>query len=192
MFSIAMMEARVAVPRMFTEGSPGGKQKSYSKRLEQGLGVLRVMLPTNRRPPQPPGLPSTWIDPNWWVCMRKRAVVSTVATVHPSKPPESFLFGFSYPDGLGGCLWEVQYSIQPRTCHENRMDESIVFLHFNWHLIIWNNTICSVVRGMVGFLWWDWSRFILFYSVLVLTVSESRDAGMDDTFGALPAYWRPV
>ena len=37
-------------------------------------------------------------------CMRKRMVVSTIATVHASKPLESFLFGFSYPGGLGGRL----------------------------------------------------------------------------------------
>ncbi|RPA93786.1 hypothetical protein L873DRAFT_1498809 [Choiromyces venosus 120613-1] len=44
-------------------------------------------------------------------CMRKRAVISTAATVHLSKPLESFLFGFSYP-GEGGVqmAWEAVYS----------------------------------------------------------------------------------
>jgi len=33
----------------------------------------------------------------------KRAVLSAIPTVHPSKPPEGFLFRFSGPGGLG-CL----------------------------------------------------------------------------------------
>jgi len=42
-------------------------------------------------------------------CMRKRAAARTVATAHsikPREPPESFLFGFSGPGGLGGRLLE--------------------------------------------------------------------------------------
>lgn len=38
------------------------------------------------------------------VCIGKREVVGTVATVHPSKPLEGFLFGFNCPGGLGGRL----------------------------------------------------------------------------------------
>ena len=30
------------MPRMFTEGSPGGIQNSYPKKLEQGLGVTHM------------------------------------------------------------------------------------------------------------------------------------------------------
>ena len=37
------------MPRMFIEGSPGGIQKGYSKRLAKGLGVLWVVLPTTTK-----------------------------------------------------------------------------------------------------------------------------------------------
>jgi len=43
--------SHLCMPRMYAgiEGSPGGIQNSYSKRLEQELGVLRAVLPTNLR-----------------------------------------------------------------------------------------------------------------------------------------------
>ncbi|RPB04867.1 hypothetical protein L873DRAFT_1798702, partial [Choiromyces venosus 120613-1] len=46
----------------------------------------------SRQSPRPPG--QMLIG---GFCMRKRAVISTVATVHLSKPLEGFLFGFSCP-----------------------------------------------------------------------------------------------
>ncbi|RPA95732.1 hypothetical protein L873DRAFT_1298892 [Choiromyces venosus 120613-1] len=45
-------------------------------------------------------------------CMRKRAVISTVSTVHISKPLESFLFGFGCPGGLGAVYSKTAGKIQ--------------------------------------------------------------------------------
>ena len=97
---------------MFTEGSPGGIQKSYSKRLEQGLGVPRVMLSY----PPIDGLPSH--PDTRWSTEWSRLI-----------------------QGKGG-VWVAREAVyercskftipipQPGTRHENRMNEDIVFFLF--------------------------------------------------------------
>ena len=62
------------MPRILTEGSPGGIQKSYQKRLEQGSGVPRAMLPTGRRPPL--ATPPSWKMLIGGFCIRKQGVAS--------------------------------------------------------------------------------------------------------------------
>lgn len=64
---------------------------------------------TDRRPSNPPRHLQMLIR---GVCLRKRAVVSTVTTVHPSKPLENFLFGLRCPSegclgGPGGLLHKI-------------------------------------------------------------------------------------
>jgi len=60
-------------------------------------GSLCDGIPYRRRPPRPPGhnSPGQMLIGGFRTNIRKQAVVSTVATVHPRKQLESFLFGFT-------------------------------------------------------------------------------------------------
>ncbi|RPA97454.1 hypothetical protein L873DRAFT_1120353 [Choiromyces venosus 120613-1] len=67
--------------------------------------IVTLTLDGHRQPPRPPGHPPS---PGQMliggVCMRKLEVTSTATAVRLSESLEIFLFGFSCPGGLGGCL----------------------------------------------------------------------------------------
>jgi len=65
------------------------------QQVSTGIHITGVIVHSNRPPPEQMLISG--------FCMRKRAVVSTVAAVHPSKPLESCLFGFSCSGG--GAVW---------------------------------------------------------------------------------------